>query len=51
VAEPLIDQMIVQNRRSEAMQVIMLTRSVLKPEAGSQFDTELTEMAAKANAK
>ncbi|MBC8040220.1 MAG: hypothetical protein H7Y06_06740, partial [Opitutaceae bacterium] len=48
VTKPLLLQMIAEKRRAEAQQVIIQTRSVLKPESGSQFDTELTELAAKA---
>lgn len=48
VTKPLLAQLIAEKRRVEAQQVISQTRSVLKPEFGSQFDTELTEMAAKA---
>jgi hypothetical protein len=47
VARPLLRQMIAEKRRVEAMQVITHTRTVLKPEFGSQFDQELTDMAAK----
>lgn len=48
VTKPLLAQLIAEKRRVEAQQVIAQTRSVLKPEFGSQFDIELTEMAAKA---
>ncbi len=48
VTKPLLAEMIAENRRGEAMQVIGHTRSVLKPELGGQFDIELTEMAEKA---
>lgn len=48
VTKPLLAQLIAEKRRAEAQQVIAQTRSVLKPESGSQLDTELTEMAAKA---
>jgi hypothetical protein len=51
VTSPLLQRMFAENRRMEAMQIIEQTRTILKPEFGSQFDTELTEMAAKANAK
>ncbi len=47
VTKPLLNQMIAEKRRAEGEQVIMQTRTVLKPEFGSQFDLELTEMAAK----
>lgn len=47
VARPLLRQMIAEKRRAEAMQVITHTRAMLKPEFGSQFDQELTDMAAK----
>jgi hypothetical protein len=48
VTKPLLAQLIAEKRRVEAQQVIAQTRSVLKPEFGSQFDIELTEIAAKA---
>jgi hypothetical protein len=47
VTRPVLSQMIAEKRRAEGQQVIMQTRTVLKPEFGSQFDVELTEMAAK----
>ena len=48
VAKPLFQQMIAANRRGEALQVIALTRSALKPEIGSQFAREMDELAATA---
>jgi hypothetical protein len=48
VTKPLLLQMIAEKRRAEAQQIIAQTRAVLKPEFESQFDVELTEMAAKA---
>ncbi len=48
VTRPLVKQMIEANRRGEALNVIAQTRTVLKPEPGSQFDRELDELAAKA---
>ena len=47
VTRPLLTQMIAEKRRAEGQQVIAQTRTVLKPEFGSQFDVELTEMAEK----
>ncbi len=48
VTKPLVLAMIAENRRGEALQVLAQTRSILKPEFGSQFDREMDELAAKA---
>lgn len=48
VTKPLVLEMISANRRGEALQVLAQTRSVLKPELGSQFDREMDDLAAKA---
>ena len=42
VTRPLLAQMAEAKRRGEMMQVLLQTRTVLKPEADSQLDRELT---------
>lgn len=48
VTKPLVLEMIAANRRGEALNVLAQTRSVLKPELGSQFDREMDDLTAKA---
>lgn len=47
VTRPLLEQLISDNQRGEAMKVIAYTRAGLKPAFRSQLDVELTEMADK----
>jgi hypothetical protein len=49
VTRPLIDRMLKAKRYEEVKQIVVQTRAVLKPQFGSQFDEELTEIAAKVN--
>jgi hypothetical protein len=46
VTRPLVTQLVNEKRLPEARQVITLTRSAFNPEPNSQFDRELTALAA-----
>ncbi|CAM2792771.1 hypothetical protein [Rariglobus hedericola] len=45
VTEPFVAKLITEERKVEAAQIIVQTRAVLKPDAGSQLDLEMKDLA------